>query len=88
MLDPALIKNLPRILLRFCLHKIAITLDIEKAFLQIGLQPEDHDSTPFFWIKHVKDPKNLMALMAIWRYCVSPGFCLNLHFFAHFLAPV
>ena len=46
---PILLQNLSGILLRFRLNKIALVADIEKAFLQIGLQDEANDVTRFFW---------------------------------------
>ena len=38
-------------LLRFRLSPIGITSDIEKAFLNIGLQISDRDATRFLWLK-------------------------------------
>ncbi|XP_045206117.2 uncharacterized protein LOC123558303 [Mercenaria mercenaria] len=49
---PVMLQDLCGILLRFRLHKIAITADIEKAFLQIGLQPDSRDVTRFLWLKN------------------------------------
>ena len=37
--------------LRFRLHKIALVSDIEKAFLQIGLQSNQRDVTSWLWTK-------------------------------------
>ena len=47
-----MLKDLTRILLRFRLNKIAIVVDIEKAFLQIGLLEDAKDVTRFFWLKN------------------------------------
>ena len=47
-----MLKDLTRILLRFRLIKIAILSDIEKAFLQIGLQEDAKDVTRIFWQKN------------------------------------
>ena len=41
------------ILLRFCVHKVAVTADIEKAFLMIAIAEEDRDALQFFWYKDV-----------------------------------
>ena len=48
---PIMLQNLVGILLRFRLNKIAVVSDIEKAFLQIGLQDNAKDATQFFWLK-------------------------------------
>ena len=46
------VKRFNRILLRFCLNKIAIVADIEKVFLQIGLLEDAKDVNRFFWLKN------------------------------------
>ena len=46
-----ILENLVALLLRFRLEAIAMTSDIEKAFLQVGLQVEDRDVTRFLWVK-------------------------------------
>ena len=46
---PNLIADLAGILLRFRLHPVAVSADIEKAFLQISLHPEERDVTRFLW---------------------------------------
>ena len=38
------------IILRFCIHKVALVGDIEKAFLMISVQESDRDSLRFLWI--------------------------------------
>ncbi|VDI73293.1 Hypothetical predicted protein [Mytilus galloprovincialis] len=48
---PVLLNNLCGIFMRFRLHKIAMVADIEKAFLQVGLQEDDRDVTRFMWLK-------------------------------------
>ena len=48
---PVLLNDLCDLLMRFRLNHIAIVADIEKAFLQIGLQPDQRDVTRFFWMK-------------------------------------
>ena len=46
---PNLITDLAGILLRFRLYQVAVSADIEKAFLQISLHPQDRDVTRFLW---------------------------------------
>lgn len=46
---PNLISDLAGILLRFRLNAVAVSADIEKAFLQISLHPEERDVTRFLW---------------------------------------
>ena len=46
-LDPSLIKKTLDTLLRFCLHKVAVTADIERAFLMIAMTDKDHDVLQF-----------------------------------------
>lgn len=48
---PVMLNDLCGLLMRFRLNQIAIVADIEKAFLQIGLQPDQRDVTRFFWMK-------------------------------------
>ena len=49
--DPVLQQNLCGIQLRFRLNEIGIVSDIEKAFLQVGLQKSERDVTRFVWLK-------------------------------------
>ena len=46
---PCLLSNLTEILLRFRRWKVAITADVEKAFLQISVRPGDRDVHRFLW---------------------------------------
>ena len=53
---PVLLQDLTGILLRFRLQRVAITADIEKAFLQLSLRPPDRDVTRFLWVKDMDNP--------------------------------
>ena len=60
------------ILLRFRSHNIAFTSDIEKAFLQIAIDPNDRDSLRFLWFSDTKniDYKNFENnALAEYRLC-------------------
>lgn len=46
---PNLLPLLSDILIRFRRNKVAFSADIEKAFLQISVRPEDRDVHRFFW---------------------------------------
>ena len=48
---PNLLPNLVEILLRFRRHPVALVADIQKAFLQIEVKPEDRDVHRFLWEK-------------------------------------
>ncbi|XP_065678959.1 uncharacterized protein LOC136093693 [Hydra vulgaris] len=50
---PSLTTSLFGILLRFRAQKIAFVADIEKAFLQITLSPEDRDYVRFLWFENI-----------------------------------
>ena len=63
---PKLVPQLPAILLRFRLFRIAVTADMEKAFHQIGIHPKDRDVLRFLWI----NPKTKDLI--IFRWCVVP----------------
>uniref|UniRef100_A0A0N4WPR2 Reverse transcriptase domain-containing protein n=1 Tax=Haemonchus placei TaxID=6290 RepID=A0A0N4WPR2_HAEPC len=47
---PVILPSLYDILLRFRIGKIALTSDVEKAFLQVRLQPQDRDVTGLLWL--------------------------------------
>jgi len=53
---PVLLHDLCGMLLRFRIHPIAIVADIEKAFLQIGLQKDQREVTRFLWVKDSENP--------------------------------
>ena len=57
---PVLLPDLCGILLRFRIQPTVLLADIEKAFLQVGIQESDRDVTRFLWFKdltnlHVTD---------------------------------
>ncbi|XP_073955644.1 uncharacterized protein [Choristoneura fumiferana] len=48
---PLMLEDLIGLIIRFREHAVGIVADVEKAFLQIGLQKEDRDATRFLWVK-------------------------------------
>ena len=52
---PILLPDLRGMLLHLRQYPIVILADIEKAFLQVGIQEKDRDVTRFLWFK---DPNN------------------------------
>uniref|UniRef100_A0A914X9D3 Peptidase aspartic putative domain-containing protein n=1 Tax=Plectus sambesii TaxID=2011161 RepID=A0A914X9D3_9BILA len=65
---PVLLPDLAGILMRFRKSPIALTTDIEKAFLQVGLQEEDRDVTRFLWLKNPKKPFSQENIQ-VYRFC-------------------
>ena len=68
---PVYLQDLCGLLMRFRLNKVAVVADIEKAFLQVELQPHERDVTRFFWLK---DPTKAQVdgNLQIFRFCRVP----------------
>jgi hypothetical protein len=62
---PVLLADLCGLLLRFRMDRVAITSDVEKAFLQVALQKHDREVTRFLWLK---DPQKRIAPANIITY--------------------
>lgn len=56
---PNVMQHLDGMFLKFRLHAVAFTADIEKAFLQIEINMEDRDATRFLWLKDVIDLRTI-----------------------------
>ena len=62
---PNLISKLFDVLVRFRSHRIAVTADIEKAFLMISIIPADRDVLRFLWFQ---DPTKLDSPILHFRF--------------------
>jgi ribonuclease HI len=54
------LNDLTSILIHFRANRYAVTTDIEKAFLNIGLDADDRDVTRFFWLSDPDDPSSAL----------------------------
>ncbi|XP_066926074.1 uncharacterized protein [Clytia hemisphaerica] len=68
---PVIMEDLCGLLMRFRTKKIGIVSDIEKAFLQIGIQEDQRDVTRFLWLKDVTKPVSNDNLM-VYRFARVP----------------
>ena len=68
---PVILQDLCGLLMRFRTHHVALVADIEKAFLQIGLQDEDRDVTRFFWLRDITR-QGLEGNIDTYRFCRVP----------------
>ncbi|VDI23051.1 Hypothetical predicted protein [Mytilus galloprovincialis] len=62
---PPISNDITELLTRFRTHKFAVTTDIEKAFLQVGLHKSDRDVTRFFWLS---DPTDSTSPFTVYRF--------------------
>ena len=69
---PIRLPSLCGVLLRFRLQPIALTADVEKAFLQLSIHPEDRDVTRFLWYKDPSSPDVSPEHLTTFRFCRVP----------------
>ncbi|XP_045215048.2 uncharacterized protein LOC123565244 [Mercenaria mercenaria] len=69
---PVMLQDLCGMLMRFRMQPIAIVADIEKAFLQVGLQVVQRDTTRFVWLKDCAYPKLNEQNIQEYRFCRVP----------------
>ena len=53
--EPCLSADLYSLLLKFCVHPVVLTADIEKAYLQININEEHRDYLRFLWYRNLKE---------------------------------
>ena len=58
---PPALNDITSILMRFRIHSYAATIDIEKAFLHIGLDEKDRDITCFLWPSDINNPDSPLS---------------------------
>ena len=58
---PNYIPKLFEVLVKFRWHSKAVTADIEKIFLMVGIKEADHDFLRFLWFKESKIPHSKMV---------------------------
>ena len=69
---PVMLNDLCGLLMRFRLRTVAVVADIEKAFLQIGLQPTERDVTRFLWLKDHQQLRVDSDNIQEYRFCRVP----------------
>ena len=69
---PILLPDLCGMLLHLRQYPIVILADIEKAFLQVGIQEKDRDVTRFLWFKDPNNIGNIQRNLEIYRFCRIP----------------
>ena len=65
-----ILKDLCALLLNARIKPIVVIADIEKAFLQLGLQEDDRDLVRFFYYKDMENPS--MDNLQVYRFCRVP----------------
>ena len=65
---PSLLPDLSALLIKFRVPQIAMTADIEKAFLQVSLSEVDQDATRFLWIKNIQEPIDVERNIECYRF--------------------
>lgn len=69
---PNLNPDILKVMLNFRTHRIGLSADIEKAFLQISLRKEDRDAVRFLWYGEVPTKKNPNPSLEVWRMTRVP----------------
>uniref|UniRef100_A0A914W835 Peptidase aspartic putative domain-containing protein n=1 Tax=Plectus sambesii TaxID=2011161 RepID=A0A914W835_9BILA len=65
---PTLLPDLCGMLFRFRTYEKAIVADVEKAFLQIGLEDQGRDAVRFLWLKDINKPWSADNIQ-VYRFC-------------------
>ena len=65
---PVLLPDLCGVLLRLRLKPVVLSADVEKAFLEINLQPTERDVTRFLWYKDMAKPGVIENNLVTYRF--------------------
>ena len=68
---PVILPDLCGLLIRFRIYPIVVLADIEKAFLQVGIQEAERDVTRFLWLKDLTKV-NIQENLITYRFCRVP----------------
>ena len=60
-------------LLKFCVHPVVLTANIEKAYLQININKEHRDYLRFLWYRNLKEESIISVIFGV----TSSQFLLN-----------
>ncbi|XP_074035654.1 uncharacterized protein [Leptinotarsa decemlineata] len=67
---PNLLELIPSLLIKFRIGLIGVTSDIEKAFLQIGVNPNERDNLRFlWWVDESKTEKKILGTVEWFLVC-------------------
>ena len=80
MSTPPKLNDITSLFLRFRSDRYAVTTDIEKAFLNIGLAEKDRDVTRYYWLSNPADPYSALQtyrLKSVLFVAICPPFILN-----------
>ena len=70
---PCLNSDLYSLLLKFCVHPVVLTANIEKAYLQININKEHRDYLRFLWYRNLKEESIISVIFGV----TSSQFLLN-----------
>ena len=69
---PIILPDLCGLLLRFRLYELVLLADVEKAFLQIGIQERERDVTHFLWLRDIHSATMSESNLVVYRFCRVP----------------
>ena len=75
-----MLRTLFDVLLRFRVNQVALTSDIKKAFLMVGMAEEDRDVLRFLWVDDIDNPSPEIGVLRFTRVVFgvsSSPFLLN-----------